>query len=151
MNSLRCFIAFAMFASLVQAEDIRWTHRAEEGEDATSSFYYFYASDGESVVRIRSVWNGGAQNLPEVTDYILDGGDITFRHSTGQRTDLVALLNGKNVKLDVKKEYSIRSSDDAHMLVPPKPNETLTKEQRVDLANLISLLAKERKPFKPAK
>ena len=151
MPSVITFIITILLTSISCAEEINWTYQAEESEDATSTHYYLYASGGETITQVRWIWNGGAHNPPEVTDYILDGGNITFRHSTGQRRDLVELLNGKNVKLDVKTEYLIQLRDDAHMLVPPKSHETLTKEHRVDLANLISLLAKERKPFKPTK
>ncbi len=151
MSKFWFLVPIYCLASHALAEEVTWTHQAQEGEDATSTHYYFYRSDGEAGTRVRWIWNGGAQNEPEVTDYILDGSSITFKHSTGKREDLVELLQGKDVSLKLAKEYSINSSDDAHMLVPPSPDVTLTKAQRVDLANLISLLAKERKLFKRTK
>jgi hypothetical protein len=40
-----------------------------EGEDATSAFEYFRLSDASGVRLLRVVWNGGAMQLPTVTDY----------------------------------------------------------------------------------
>jgi hypothetical protein len=146
MKSLSAIIAAIFAASSCAAKDISWTHTAEEGEDATSTHYYFYQSNGDSIERIRWVWNGGAQNAPTVTDYILGSSKITIRHLVGKRESIVALIAGKEVDLELKKEYSITAKDTSQMLIPPPPDKFLTDKQRVDLKNVIDLLAKERKP-----
>jgi hypothetical protein len=47
---------------------MRAEHRSE-GEDATSGWDYVRLSDSSGVRLLRVVWNGGAQSLPEVSDY----------------------------------------------------------------------------------
>jgi hypothetical protein len=55
-----------------------WTtlraERRSEGEDATSRWDYVRLSDGSGVRLLRVIWNGGAQSLPEVTDYFFRDG-----------------------------------------------------------------------------
>ena len=125
-----------------------WTHRAQMGEDASSFTNYFYKSDGESIVHVRSVWNGGAQNPPEVTDYFIVGSDIRVRHSKGTREVVDDLLAGRETKLEVVKEYVIEGKHSEAMLIPPAPDKHLTADQRFDLADLISLLSLDRKVIK---
>jgi hypothetical protein len=139
-------IATVVAASTCAAKDIEWTHTAEEGEDATSTHYYFYESNGDSIERIRWVWNGGAQNAPTVKEYILGSGKITIRELVGKRESIAALTAGMDAALELKEEYSISVKDTSQMLVPPPPDKSLTDRQRIDLYNIISLLAKERKP-----
>lgn len=146
MKTRSIIVAVALAASWCSAKEIAWTHTAEEGEDASSTHCYFYLSSGESVERIRWVWNGGAQNAPTVTEYILGSGKITIRHLEGKRESVEALIAGKEAPLELKEEYSITTSDSSQMLVPPPPEKSLTAKQRMDLKNLIDLLAKERKP-----
>ena len=146
MKALSFFVAVIFAASWCSAKDVAWTHVAEEGEDATSTHYYFYESNSESVQRIRWVWNGGAQNAPTVTEYILGSGKITIRQLVGKRESVGALTAGKEADLELKEEYSITAKDSSQMLIPPPPDKSLTDKHRTDLKNLIDLLAKERKP-----
>lgn len=138
-----CLIMMALCNS--HAEEVQWTHKAEQGEDASSATFYFFQSDGESIQRVRSLWNGGAQNAPEVIDYLFEGGKITIRTLAGKRSDLKALTAGKDASMTVKSEYSIAAGDTSKMLVQPN-GKALTAEQRIDLYNLISALAMERRP-----
>lgn len=140
----------ALFVSaLVAFADVEWSYSAEVGEDATSMHYYFYESDGESIQRVRWVWNGGAQNAPTVTEYLLGSGKITIRHLVGKRDDVAALVAGRDADLTLKNEYSISVKSSNEMPIPERPEKSLPDVQRVDLKNLIDLLAKERKPYKP--
>lgn len=135
-----------LFFPLLSAADIPWTYSVEEGEDATSSHYYFYQLRGESIERIRWVWNGGAQNAPTVTEYILGSGRITVRHLVGKREFIPEMTSGKEVELALKEEYSISSVDPSGMLVLPAPGKEPSYSQRMDIVNLINLLATNRKP-----
>jgi hypothetical protein len=139
--ALICF-SFTLFAG----HD--WRYHAEEGEDATSTHYYFYESNGDSIQRVRWVWNGGAQNPPTVTEYFLGSGKITVRHLGGRRDDVAALVVGQDAELELKEEYSLAAESTANMLIPAQPARSLSDTQRIDLKNLIDLLAKERKPYK---
>jgi hypothetical protein len=140
----------ALFVSaLVAFADVKWSYSAEVGEDATSTHYYFYESDGESIQRVRWVWNGGAQNAPTVTEYLLGSGKITIRHLVGKRDDVAALVAGRDADLTLKNEYSISVKSSDEMLIPERPEKSLSDIQRADLKNLIDLLAKERNPYKP--
>ena len=143
-KSLLGLVSLFFIVPLAYSE-LGWTHYAVEGEDASSFTKYFYKSDGEFVVHVRSVWNGGAQNPPEVTDYILDGSNIKVRHSKGTRGVVEDLVAGRAVKLTVEKEYVIEGKDSESMLIPPAPDKHLTAAQRLDLSNLIYMLALERK------
>ena len=144
---LTAIVALIVFVGSAIAES-KWTHKTEEGEDATSTHYYFFKSNGDSVEQVRWVWNGGAQNPPTVTDYFLGSGRITVRHLVGKREDIADLTLGREADLELKEEYSISAKSTAEMLIPDPPAKSLSDTQRVDLKNLIDLLAKERKPYK---
>ena len=67
----------ALWGSLHDAES-SWSSlrvdRRVEGEDATSGFEYIRLSDASGVRLLRVIWNGGASQLPVVTDYAYDAG-----------------------------------------------------------------------------
>lgn len=149
MKTLTTSVAALICLSITAFAEHDWSHHAEEGEDATSAHYYFYESNGDAIQRVRWVWNGGAQNAPTVTEYLLGSGKIIVRHLVGKRDDIAALVVGGDAKLELKKEYSISAKSSAEMLIPDPPAKSLSDVQRVDLKNLIDLLAKERKPYKP--
>ena len=144
LTSLTSLIVFA--ASAFARGD--WTYQAKVGEDATSTHYYFYKSNGEWISHIRSVWNGGAQNPPSVVDYFIDGSTILIRHLTGTRSDVAGLTAGREADLKLLREYKIRGEHAGEMLLAPEPDKHLTTDQRLDVANLIYLLAMERKPYR---
>ncbi len=129
--------------------DIAWTHKNTEGEDATSTFYYFYQSNGDSVERVWSVSNGGAQNPPTVTDYKFESGAIRIRHLKGTREQVHDLVNGREGKVEVVNEYVLKNGSSDAILVPADSEKSLSDSQRSDLSNLIYLLAKDRKPIVP--
>jgi hypothetical protein len=143
-TSITILLSFAIPA----LAEHKWTYQAEEGEDATSTHYYFYESNGDSIQRVRWVWNGGAQNPPTVTEYLLGSGEIVIRHLVGKRDDVANLVMGGDVELELKQEYSIMAKSTAEMLIPASPATSLSDTQRIDLKNLIDLLARERKPYK---
>lgn len=106
----------------------------------------------ETIQRVWWVWNGGAQNQPTVTEYVLGPGRITIRRLAGKREDLVDLTHGRQVKLEVQSEYAFPATPATAMLVPDSSGKQLSEAQRVDLKNLLDLLANERKPYqKPSK
>lgn len=135
---------FVGLSPLAAAEQVHW---AEEGEDATSTHYYFFFSDGDSIQRVRWVWNGGAQNAPTVTEYEFESDGIRVRHMKGRRDDIKDLVKGREAKLELVSQYLLTCKSSKETLIPPKPDTALTDAQRVDLYNLISLLAKNRKPL----
>jgi len=148
MKILTTYIALLISFAVSAVAGNEWTYQSEEGEDATSTHYYFYESNGDSIQRVRWVWNGGAQNLPTVTEYLLGSGKIMIRHLVGKRDDVASLVTGGDAELELKQEYSITAKSTAEMLVPALPAKSLSDTQRIDLKNLIDLLAKERKPYK---
>jgi hypothetical protein len=147
MKTLTTCILVLICVSLTAFAEPKWTHQVEVGEDASSTHYYFYESDGESIERIRWVWNGGAQNLPKITDYLFESGKITVRHQVGTRDDVKALIEGRDADLKVEKEYSLSTKSSESMLLPTTGDKSLSDSQRVDLKNLLDLMAKERKPY----
>lgn len=132
------------FSPFAAAEQVFW---AEEGEDATSTHYYFFFSNGDSIQRVRWVWNGGAQNSPTVTEYKFESGGLRVSHMKGSRDDISDLVKGREAKLTLVSQYFLICKSDKEMLIPPKPDVTLSDVQRVDIYNLVSLLAKDRKPL----
>lgn len=150
MKSLCLLAAFVGSVMSCGAEEVKWTHWAEEGEDATSSHHYYFQSNGEGIERVRWVWNGGAQNEPSITEYVIDGGKITVRTLTAKRSHLKALVAGKDAPMSTKTEYAITTADTSKMLLQTS-GKALTPGQRTDLYNLISLLARERKPMSAKK
>ena len=148
MKTLTIVIAILISFAVPAFAEHKWTYQAKEGEDATSTHYYFYESNGDSIQRVRWVWNGGAQNPPTVTEYLLGSGKIIIRHLVGKRDDVANLVIGGDVELELKQEYSIAAKSTAEMLLPALPAKSLSDTQRIDLKNLIDLLAKERRPYK---
>jgi hypothetical protein len=69
------FLPFVTHAADTRAIDQPQSKRevtfASEGEDATSTFYYFFYKlpGAESLAKVRMLWNGGGQNKPSITDY----------------------------------------------------------------------------------
>lgn len=123
----------------------KWTYQSEEGEDATSTHYYFYRAKGERVDRVRWVWNGGAQNAPTVTDYSIEKGKITIRHLEGERKSIPALIAGRDAELKLTREHSIESRNIGERMLEAGFEKPLTKRQRTDLTNLQQLLVEYRK------
>ncbi|MEJ6582240.1 MAG: hypothetical protein QNL33_00365 [Akkermansiaceae bacterium] len=144
MNIPTLICAILVTSLLPSVGDIPWTYSIEEGEDASSSHSYFYQERHETIERIRWVWNGGAQNAPTVTDYILSSGKITVRHLVGKRESLPKLTKGEDLELELKDEYAISTADPTAMLVLPGPGKALSYSQRMDLTNLFNFLTKNR-------
>lgn len=145
MKPLLVVASFILLTSWATAGDIPWSHSSQEGEDATSTHYYFYLG-GDDVRQVRWVWNGGAQNAPTVTDYVFESGKLVIRHLEGKRDDIPALITGKEAELTVKEEYTLTRGVSPGALLPDRPDKTLTERQRTDISNLIDLLARGRKP-----
>ncbi len=134
--------------SNITAPDTKWTHSWSEGEDATSTFYYFIEAR-DKVVRVRMLWNGGAQNKPTLTDWFLDSSSsIRVVKKNGDRSGIAELIQGKDTTLKITSDYKLTRDDKGMMLVPSTPDKSLTEEQRVDLSNLISLLSENRDIYK---
>lgn len=142
----------------VHAKDPGFTHSREEGEDATSTHYYFYRA-GATISHVRWVWNGGAQNKPTAIDYVIEGGKLTITHKTGPRSTIAALVRGKNHNdLKATTKYSLLRRNSSERL-DPEDGSKLTRKQMSDLDNLLSLLTsfpeaqaieKKKAPKKPA-
>ena len=119
----------------------KWTYQVEQGEDATSTHYYFYHATGKSIDLVRWVWNGGAQNKPTVTDYQIGAGKITIRHYTGKRESIPDLVSGRDAELTLTLEHVVTAKDVESLFLSATFKEPLTKRQRTDLKNLKDLLA----------
>lgn len=135
--------------SVVRAADGDKVYLLEEGEDATSTHYYFLYCVGDMVQRVRWVWNGGAQNDPTVTEYVMKGGTVRVSHLKGVREQLPDLLAGKEPSLKTVSSYVLgpeKGYDKEDQILAPsgKADQALTAEQRVDLSNLLEILARER-------
>ena len=145
---LTAIVALIVFVGSAIAES-KWTHKTEEGEDATSTHYYFFKSNGDSVEQVRWVWNGGAQNPPTVTDYFLRSGRITVRHLVGKREDITDLTLGREVDLEVKEEYSISAKSTAEMLIPDPPAKSLSDTRLISISMTMSCSPKSASHTKP--
>ena len=126
---------------------------AVEGEDATSSFYYFYYSlPGEEVAKIRMLWDGGAGNKPTITDYYITAAFILIIERTAERGDLALLRKGKDGAFQATKERLIKTvpkETEANYTFPAAPEVGRGSEaERDDLTTLVSLLARPRKPMR---
>ena len=121
--------------------DTKWTHQIEQGEDATSTHFYFYHVSGQSVDLVRWVWNGGAQNNPTVTEYRILAGKITIRHLVGKRESIPDLIAGRDAKLSLTHEHSITAKNIENLFLSATFKKPLTKMQKTDLKNLKDLLA----------
>jgi hypothetical protein len=115
-----------------------------EGEDATSATYYFFYKlpDDDTLGKVRMLWNGGAQNKPTITDYYLDGTSVQVVERSAERSDLLALLKGRDAPFQILKEYVVKFVSDDSRLTEPSG---LTREEHMVLGNLISALSMTRK------
>ena len=149
-----------MFAKTASAEDrIRaeiegrdHVTYVEQGEDATSTFYsFFYTDPALQITRVRSVWNGGAQSKPVVTDFTFEKG-VRIKTMNGERSAMPKLARGEDAgELQTTSDYLLAGQTSQRMLEPPAPDKTLTLVQRVQLSNLIGILRSypESKPIPP--
>ena len=126
------------------APDTRWTHSWSAGEDATSTFYYFI----QTSARVRILWNGGANSHPTIKDYFLNGRDIRIVDRTADRKDIVALAQGKDTPWKNDSDYTLDCPDSSRILVPAKGDPNLSAKQRVDLYNLLIVLAEPRSGYR---
>ncbi|WP_411845311.1 hypothetical protein AAFN60_16305 [Roseibacillus persicicus] len=117
-----------------------WTHMATDYEDGSSTHYYFYHSNGESIDRIRWVWNGGVQNAPEVIDYFLEAGSFQVIKSIGQRKSLPDLIRGLDVPLRETDQGGLEGIVSNSSTGYTKRSES----QDLDLKILVDLLSKDR-------
>ena len=130
-----------------------WTHSWPAGEDATSTFYYFIQTGSPCHVRI--LWNGGASNPPAITDYFLEGRFIRIVDRKTERKHLLDLVLGKDTPWKNTSDYKLDCPNSSRILVPAEGDGNLSAKQRVDLYNLLVVLAEPRdgyrirKPGKP--
>jgi len=78
-----------------QASHVRPTV-VTEGEDATSGYSTVtWRAKGGSILKLRSVWNGGCCYAPEVHDLIVDGDELLLEtFSVAPHADSAALMRG---------------------------------------------------------
>lgn len=132
-------VLFLVLGSGVQAKDPKFTHMRSEGEDATSTHYYFYKA-GAEISHVRWVWNGGAINAPTVIDYVMETGKLKITHKTGPRATIEALVQGKNHDdLKATTKYTLLRRNSSERL-DPEDGSKLTRKQMGDLDNLLNLL-----------
>lgn len=124
-----------------------WTHHAYEGEDATSGHDYFYAEANGKVERVRWVWNGGAQDDPTVTDFLITADRITIREFVGKRSALANLLAGGDEGLVLKGEFHVETAGKS-LTDLLKETSGLPEERRIDLENLAGILDLDREPVR---
>ena len=123
---------------------------ATVGEDATSTFHYFFYSvvGGDRLAKVRILWNGGAQNRPSITDYYLDGSSILVVDRLSARSHLPTLLSGADAPFEPVTELRFKSQGGETLLGEGEPGQ-LSKEERIALSNLIDALSLAREPIAP--
>jgi hypothetical protein len=148
------FIFFSLLLHLTSFADsnrvapgTNWTHSWTEGEDASSSFYYFIEDRGQ-VKRMRIMWNGGNQKKPTVTDYIFELGAIRIVEQEGTRENIPDLILGQDTGLKTLSDSKILRHHTGMMLVPEPPRKTLSDSERIQLNNMIDLLLQDRTLYK---
>lgn len=124
-----------------------WTHSASEGEDASSVHYYFFAEKEGKVERVRWVWNGGAQDDPTVTDFLIGPESITIREFKGKRESLKSLVSGSDEGMVLDWESIIKTGGKPVGEVL-KTAAGLSEENKVDLENLEGILSNDRKAIR---
>jgi len=136
-----------------QANNKRTVTFASEGEDATSTFYYFFYSlpYADEVSKVRMLWNGGGGNKPTITDYYLAGTFIWIIERAAERRDLPLLLKGEDAPFQTVRERIIKTApleNERLYAFPDVPKVLrLSEAERRDLTTLLTLLSKTRKPI----
>lgn len=81
----------------------KYKHRRfDMGEDATSGFTYHVYTEKSRVVKIRAIWNGGAQNVPTVDDFYFEGKQSTpvlYVKRSINRRGVNSVIDGSNRSL----------------------------------------------------
>ncbi len=129
------------------ASGTKWTHSWSEGEDASSTFYYFIEDRGR-VTRIRVMWNGGCQNKPTVTDYLFVSDSIRILSQEASRENIPELILGKDTGLKLLAEFKILRNSAGRMLVPEPPRKALNDRERMYLKEILDLLLQNREQYK---
>lgn len=133
--------------TMTGAAPVTWTHQTSEGEDASSVHHYLYSEEQGEVKRVRWIWNGGAQNDPTVTEFVIGADQITVREFTGSRKNTDELIAGKDSSLKLDQEFAIPTSGRTVSALL-EAGSKLTEDQRIALENLESILEMERDPLK---
>lgn len=97
--------------------------------------------------RVRWVWNGGAQNDPTVTDFLITADRVTIREWVGTRSSLPKLLAGGDEGLVLKEEFHVETGGES-LSDLLKDDSGLPEERRIDLENLASILDLGREPVR---
>lgn len=81
------------------------------GEDATSGYDYLIYTDNSKVVKIRSIWNGGASSQPSVDDYYFrDGTLILHVKMPARKSQFKNLVKGRNLPLAAEEKLYLKDS-----------------------------------------
>lgn len=81
------------------------------GEDATSGFYYHIYRSKTQVRKIRSIWNGGCCNAPNVEDfYFKDGSPVLYVKLSVEKGQLDSVIKGRNTALSAHEKLYLSNS-----------------------------------------
>jgi hypothetical protein len=131
-----------------QADDEREITYAMVGEDAASTYYYFFyrLPRTDTLAKVRLLWNGGAGNKPSITDYYLAGSSILIVERSADRKNLPELLKGRDAPFKTVRMRRIKSVAEEMLIGGGAPG-LLSREERLALSNLIHALSLDRKPM----
>ena len=124
-----------------------WDFVAVDFEDNSSNYFYYFQSNGMSVVRVRAVWNGGASSLPTVVDYHLKGGRVEVISQVGEKATAGELSRGLDAPLSILR----RSTFTLPNRGGEKSEDHLDASSLTDLLNLFEILSKSREPIADSK
>ena len=116
-------VLIALFSSLSFAQDLSIEKDFEKnkpklklekfsmGEDATSGYDYLIYTGKSKIVKIRSIWNGGASSQPTVEDYYFnDGTLILYVKMPAKKSQFKALVKGRNLALVAEEKLYLKGS-----------------------------------------
>ena len=121
------------------AKDTIWSHSREEGGDASSSCYSFIGHQGD-VVRVRILYVAASAPEASGTDYFVEDSSIRVDKIRGAKAKQAAQIEGKDDGITIAETYTLKTKNAQDPLISSLGNEHLTRAQRLDLSELITIL-----------
>jgi hypothetical protein len=121
------------------AKDTIWSRSWSEGGGASDSCYYFLGRVG-AITRVRVLYVAAYDDGASGTDYFLEGGTLRVDKIKGEKKLAEEQVKGRDSGIRVVSTYTLQTFGAQEALISSTGDENLTKQQRQDISELISLL-----------
>ena len=121
------------------ADDTIWSRSWSVGGGASDSCYYFLGREN-AMTRVRILYVAAYDDGASGTDYFLEGGSLRVDKFKADKKLAEEQVKGRDSGIRVVSTYTLQTTGAQEALISSNGNENLTKQQRQDLSELMSLL-----------